>query len=171
MNYRTVAIPSDVAESVRRTLKSPEYGHPAHLETATGHGPCRHCLRAFRVGADRRILFTYDAFRGVDTAPRPGPIFIHAEPCTRFPDDGGFPADLRAHGLTLTCYRKGRVLLKEIHVDGSEAEAVIEEMLEESAWDYIQVQDTRAGCYDFRIGRASSWTPARSRRTGTPPNS
>ena len=52
MPFRTVAIPTSTADSVRTTLASPGYGHPAHVEVANGHGPCRHCLRTFRVESE-----------------------------------------------------------------------------------------------------------------------
>ena len=50
MQFRIAGIPSDLAAEVRQTLRSPQYGHPAHRETATGYGPCRLCLRTFEVG-------------------------------------------------------------------------------------------------------------------------
>src|SRR5437773_11378864 len=76
-SYRVVAVGDRIADAVRTTMLSPGYGHPAHADVATGHGPCRQCLRAFTVGADRRILFTYDAFYGKEDIPLPGPVFIH----------------------------------------------------------------------------------------------
>ncbi len=42
-----VAIPTEIAEAVRATLRAPVYGFPAHAEAATDAAPCRHCLRAF----------------------------------------------------------------------------------------------------------------------------
>src|SRR5512132_1092925 len=97
--FRVAAIPTKVADLVRSSMRSPGYGHPAHAELATGYGPCRHCLRDFQVGKERRILFTYDPFHGIEPLPLPGPIFIHEEPCERFSEDAGFPADLRTHRL------------------------------------------------------------------------
>jgi hypothetical protein len=84
-SFRVAAIPTKVADLVRSTMRSPGYGHPAHTEIATGYGPCRHCLRDFQLGKDRRILFTYDPFYGIEPLPLPGPIFIHAGACERFP--------------------------------------------------------------------------------------
>ncbi len=60
--YRIQGIPESIATAARRSMKSPQYGHPAHVETATGYGPCRLCLQTFRVGADTRLLFTYQPF-------------------------------------------------------------------------------------------------------------
>jgi hypothetical protein len=94
---RVVAIPSEVAAQVRTSKKAPHYGHPAHTEVAGGYGPCRHCLRTFRVGEEQRTLFTYDPFDQIEQVPLPGPIFIHTEVCERYPENAGYPDDLRKH--------------------------------------------------------------------------
>src|SRR5271157_3380480 len=77
--FRFMAIPTEVAESVRSTGRAPVYGYPAHNEVGGDSAPCRHCLRQITPGIDRRILFTYDRFAGVESLPLPGPIFVHAE--------------------------------------------------------------------------------------------
>jgi hypothetical protein len=94
---RVIAIPTSVAESVRRTNNAPGYGHPVHIDVASGYGPCRHCLKTFRVGEEKRTLFTYDAFQGIDSLPLPGPVFIHTEECLRYPEDAGYPEALRQY--------------------------------------------------------------------------
>jgi Protein of unknown function (DUF1203) len=156
MAFRTVAIPTAVADAVRSTGRSPGYGHPAHADLATGYGPCRHCLRTFRIGEERRILFTLDAFAGVEALPLPGPVFIHQESCERFPEDGGFPDELRAHPLTLNAYARGRRLLAQDYVGDGEVEAAIERLLELPQVDYLHVRDTGAGCYDLRVERTTA---------------
>lgn len=153
-SFRVAAIPTKVADLVRSTMRSPGYGHPAHAELATGYGPCRHCLRDFRVGKERRILFTYDPFHGLEPLPLPGPIFIHEDACERFPDAAGFPADLRSHQLTVVAYGDGRRLVAEEYVDNGEVEPLITQLLEQDEVKYLHVRDTEAGCYDFRIERA-----------------
>jgi hypothetical protein len=152
-NYRVVAIPSAIAGAVRLTLQSPGYGHPAHAEIASGHGPCRHCLRTFVIGHERRILFTYDAFARTESLPLPGPVFVHETPCNRYPEDGGFPTDMRPHRLTFNAYGRGRRLRAQEYVDDGDAEPVIERLLARSDVDYIHVRDTDAGCFDFTIER------------------
>ncbi len=154
-SFRVAAIPTKVAELVRSTMRSPGYGHPAHVEVASGYGPCRHCLRDFQVGKEQRILFTYDPFHGLESLPLPGPIFIHAEPCERFQNDASFPEDLRTHRLTLVGYGAGRRVIREEHVENGEVESLIARLLEQSEVEYVHVRDTEAGCYDCRIERRS----------------
>jgi uncharacterized protein DUF1203 len=152
-SYRVVAIPTKVADLVRSNLRSPGYGHPAHVEVATGYGPCRHCLRDFLVGKEQRILFTYDPFYGIEDFPLPGPIFIHADGCERFADDAGFPEDLRSHRLTFAAYGDGRRLVSEDRVADGKVEPLISKLLEQGDVKYLHVRDTEAGCYDLRIER------------------
>jgi hypothetical protein len=150
---RVVAIPTEIANSVRTSGRSPRYGHPAHTEIAAGFGPCRHCLRAFSVGAERRTLFTYDAFEGVENLPLPGPVFIHTEVCERYLEDGGYPAELQKYPTTFNAYAKGRrLVVQEYVVNGSVNEA-IERLFAHGDVDYIHARNTEAGCYGFRIER------------------
>ena len=155
MSFRVIAIPTKFADLVRSSLRSPGYGHPAHVEVASGYGPCRHFLRPFQVGAENRILFTYDPFHGIETVPLPGPVFIHADGCERYSEGDGFPEDLRAHGLTFAAYGPGRRMVAEEHVNDGGGERVIEELLGRSEVNYLHVRDLEAGCYDFRIERSS----------------
>jgi hypothetical protein len=155
--YRIIAIPQDVATAVRATQTSPFGAHPAHIDVATGHGPCRLCLRDFAVGKDRRILFTYDQFAGRETLPLPGPVFIHEAECTRYPEDGGFPSELWSHPLTLVAYGVGRRFIDQEYVAGAEQAAVIDRLFARPEVSYIQVCNTEAGCYDLRIERAGGF--------------
>ena len=109
--FRVLPIDSELAEAVRSTLKSPQYGHPAHVERATGYGPCRACLKQFRQGEEDRILFTYNPFQNLDEYPSPGPIFIHAHSCPSYNDVQTFPDELRSLPLTLEAYGENRWII------------------------------------------------------------
>ena len=152
--YRVMAIGEATAAKVRQTRKAPGYGHPVHAEVATGYGPCRLCLRDFAVGVERRLLFTLDPFYGVEPFPLPGPVFIHEDACARYPENGGFPEDVREHDVTLSAYARGRVLREEERASGSGIEPAVARLLARGDVDYLHVRDTEAGCYDFRIERA-----------------
>jgi hypothetical protein len=151
---RIVAIPTQVAKEVRSTMRAPVYDFPAHMEVAADDAPCRHCLRTFTAGHERRILFTYDRFTGLEPLPQPGPIYIHADNCPRYPEDGGFPEELRGSPRTLEAYARGRRLLAQEHVSDGKFEPVIEELFTRADVEYLQVNSTTAGCFTFRIERA-----------------
>ncbi len=152
---RIVAIPTEVAEAVRATLRAPVYGFPAHAEVTTDDAPCRHCLRTFAVGQDRRILFTYDRFAGVESLPQPGPVYIHADACPRYSEDAGFPEQLLGSPRTVEAYARGRCLLAQEYVADGKFEPVIEKLFAISGVDYLLVNSTTAGCFTFRIARAA----------------
>ena len=152
---RVVAIPTDICLQVRTSNKSPRYGHPAYTEVAGGYGPCRHCLRTFNIGEERRTLFTYDPFDKIGRIPLPGPIFIHTVACARYPETAGYPDDLGKPAAVLDAYAKGRRLVAPPHAESGQHAAAVEELLQLPEVDYIEVRDREAGCYDFRIERMS----------------
>lgn len=151
-NYRVVALSEDLAHEVRSTLKAPRYGHPAHIEPATGYGPCRACLRKFREGKEDRILFTYDPFTGLDRYPSPGPVFIHRDECPVY-DGEGFPPELRSLPLTLEAYGPDRWIVARERVEDGEVDAAIERLLAAEGVGYLHVRNTQAGCYIARVER------------------
>jgi Protein of unknown function (DUF1203) len=153
---RIVAIPTDVAEAVRSTMRAPVYGFPAHAEVATDAAPCRHCLRIITAGQERSILFTYDRFTGLEPHPQPGPIYIHADNCPRYPEHDGFPEELRGSPRTVEAYARGRRLLAQEYVADGKFEPVIEILFARTDVDYLQVNSTTAGCFTFRIERDGS---------------
>jgi hypothetical protein len=150
---KVVAISTETAESVRTTMKAPGYGFPAHVELGNDDAPCRHCLKLIAAGKERRILFTYDRFSGVEALPQPGPVYIHAADCPRYREDGGIPEELRSSPRTVEAYATGRQLLGQKYVNG-EFEEAIQLLFSNLEVDYLQVQSTTAGCFTFRIERA-----------------
>ena len=151
-NVRIVAITTEVAEQVRTTLKAPVYGFPAHLEVAEDSAPCRHCLRTI-AAKERRILFTYDRFTGMESLPQPGPVYIHADSCERYGENGVFPEELRSNPRTVEAYANGRKLKAQAFVADGHFEPVIENLLADRDVDYLQINSTTAGCFTFRIER------------------
>lgn len=152
---RAVAIRTEIAESVRKAMKDPQYGFPAHTSVAKGDAPCRHCLQIISAGM-QQTLFTYDPFAGVEKLPLPGPVYVHTEACERYPEDAGFPAALRESPRTLNAYGRGRRLLAQEYVEGGNVDATIQRLFERPEVDYIHVRSTMAGCYTFRLERKNS---------------
>jgi Protein of unknown function (DUF1203) len=108
------------------------------------------------VGVERRILFTYDQFAGLESLPLPGPVFIHEAGCSRYPEEGGFPAGLVSRNLTFIAYGRGRRLVAQEYAIADEVDPLIRRLLGRPETDYIHVCDTAAGCFDLRIERAES---------------
>lgn len=152
-SFRAVAIPTEMAEAVRSTMKSPKYGFPAHREVAAGRAPCRHCLELVKLNEEELILFTMDAFHGLDVPPSPGPVYIHAEPCPRYQGDGSIPETYRGRLLTLEAFGADRKLLAEVRATDSNEERIAGELLQNHTVEFINVRGTEAGCFLFRLER------------------
>ena len=152
-DFKAVAIPSEMAEAVRSTMKSPKYGFPAHREVAAGRAPCRHCLELVKLNEEELILFTMDAFHGLDVPPSPGPVYIHAEQCARYEGAGSIPETYRGRLLTLEAFGADRKLVDEVRTANSNEEKLAGELLQNPTVEYINVRSTEAGCFLFRLER------------------
>ena len=153
--FRVLPIDSKLAEEVRSTLTSPQYGHPAYMELAKGYGPCRACLKQFRTGEEDRILFTYNPFESLDSYPSPGPVFIHAKSCPVYSEPDRFPEELKSLPLTLEAYGENRWIIARERPAADEIERSVERLLQTSGVRYIHVRNTEAGCFIALIERDS----------------
>ncbi len=154
--FRMIAIASELANKVRETKKSPGYGHPVVTAVATGHGPCRHCLRPFAVGQEMRTLFTLNPFDGVATIPQPGPVFIHEAECERYGEADGYPQEFVAVCCGADGYDGEQMIrTRRIVTDGSQ-EMAIEAMMADPLIRYVMVRDGQAGCFGLRVERRES---------------
>ena len=155
-DFQLVPIPQQIVQEVRSTLKSPQYGHPAHVEVASGYGPCRSCLRTFVEGKEKRILFTYNPFDGLDSYPSPGPVFIHEQPCTPFAPADEFPVQLRQIPLVLEGFGSNRSLIAEKRFGDGKLEEHAAEILQDPRVLYLHLRNGEAGCFIARVVRENS---------------
>ncbi len=133
-------------------MRSPQYGHPAHAELATGYGPCRLCLQTFQVGTDERLLFTYQPFTDPTALPAPGPVFIHRAECERY-NGAELPDALRPLPLVVEGYGAGGALLTQRRVGSALFEEVLESVLGEENVTYAHLRNAEAGCFIARVDR------------------
>jgi hypothetical protein len=150
--YRIQGIPDALATAARESMKSPQYGHPAHAELATGYGPCRLCLQTFEVGAEERLLFTYQPFTDPTALPAPGPVFIHRDGCERY-EGGELPPALRPLPLALEGYGAGGALLVQRRVNGTPFEEALDAVFAHDDVGYAHLRNAEAGCFIARIDR------------------
>lgn len=153
MEFRIAGIPDSLAAEVRRTLRSPQYGHPAYRETATGYGPCRLCLRTFTEGVEERILFTYQPFSDPASVPAPGPVFIHSGSCERY-EAPAVPPDFHRLPLLFEAYQVGGELLGRERVGDRSPEAVLERLFAGTGAAYVHIRNAEAGCFMARVDRS-----------------
>lgn len=154
--YRVVALPQQTVDEVRNSLRAPGYGHPAHVERASGYGPCRLCLDPFKTGEEERVLFTYNPFPK-PAMPCPGPIFVHKAPCSRY-EDSGFPPRLLELPLTLEAYDHSGLAMLRLNVT-SDPDGALEEVFSRPQVAHAHIRNTEAGCFIARIERPGGEPP------------
>ena len=145
MEFVVRGVPQEIADEVRRTRRSPGYGHPAHVELASGTGPCRCCLRPFVPGVDRRLLFTYRPEARAGSLTAPGPVFIHEEHCDAFAGDF-FPEGLRSLPLAF----EGRAAHSRVTGLSAEADRTAEQQIERlfaARAEWLHIRHGEAGCF------------------------
>lgn len=150
--YHILGLDGDITDEVRRTRRSPQYGHPAHHEIATGTGPCRACLEPFRVGEEERLLFTYRPLLGNGTLEAPGPVFIHARPCTQYRGTA-FPETLHALPLLVEAKARDNRIPEALRVSGRDVDPVLVRLLAKPEVEYVHVRHGEAGCHIARVDR------------------
>jgi hypothetical protein len=104
---RVVAISTELAEVVRERTTDPQFGFPVYTAPAGAGLPCRHCLDWIVDGSERATLFTLDPFAHAEKLPLPGPVYIHADGCERYPENSVIPMRLMASPRTLNAYASG----------------------------------------------------------------
>ena len=115
--------------------------------------PCRRCLRDARPG-ETVLLLSYDPFvDGADTPYRqPGPIFVHAEPCTYEPHVD-VPDQLARRLLSVRSFGDDHLMLGGVVVQGVELAAAADRLLDDEDVSYLHVHNAGPGCFAARIDR------------------
>ena len=146
MEFIVRGVPQEIADEVRRTHRSPGYGHPAHLEVAGGTGPCRCCLRTFVPGVDRRLLFTYRPPGRGNSLTAPGPVFIHADHCDAYVGEG-FPEGLRSLPLAFEARAAGSRVTGFSASAADSPESQIQRLFTTGGAEWMQMRHAEAGCF------------------------
>ena len=146
MEFVVRGVPQEIADEVRRTRRSPGYGHPAHEEVAKGTGPCRCCLRTFEPGVERRLLFTFRPQGHGNSLTAPGPVFIHADHCDAHVGEG-FPEGLRDLPLAFEARTAGSRVSDLAKGNAEPAEAQIQRMFTTGGAEWLHLRHAEAGCF------------------------
>ncbi|QPC87535.1 DUF1203 domain-containing protein [Mesorhizobium sp. NBSH29] len=155
MLIRFVAMPSDQAAAYRAGADDAN-GMPPERGISDGDGiPCRHCLQHVRQG-EPYLTLAYRPFPRLQPYAESGPIFLHAEECTRAPESdvlpdmyrGGFEQIVRGYGHNdRIVYGTGAVVAPlEICTHAYS-------LLERPDIAYVHIRSSRNNCYSCRIER------------------
>jgi hypothetical protein len=132
-------------------------GQKPERQISDGAGvPCRHCQQDVAKGAAYLIL-NYRPFPALQPYAESGPIFLHAEQCERYDDDGEPPA------MFFKNHR--RYLIKGYNdrdrivygtgwiVEPADMPAAAEKILARDDVKYVHVRSALNNCYQCRIDR------------------
>jgi hypothetical protein len=132
-------------------------GHEPETHVSSGAGvTCRHCQRDVASG-ERHLILTYMRFPAPQPYAETGPVFLHADPCERYPETDRVPAMfleresylLKGYGPeNRIVYGTGQIVLSP-----GIAEAA-SRILESDAVRYIHVRSALNNCFSCRIDRS-----------------
>jgi hypothetical protein len=147
-----IAMPTSDAQRVRAARRD-DFGNQLSPMISDGSGPCRHCLRYADPG-DALLLFSYKPFDKPTPYQEVGPVFVHADGCTRYPEHAGFPEDFSRRPLILRPYDENdNIQDSQVFAEAGEAESCARTLLANPAVAYVHARSRTRGCFMFRIER------------------
>lgn len=156
-NFKIVPLSKKVADRIRKERKD-DFGNEVIEQLATGYGPCRVSLKAFRPRIDRRLLFSHSPFAIHNAFNQQGPVFIHAGDVEEYADVNRFPPKLKADKihfpLTLIGYSSDQRMIFSRLVGDDDVDELIDRILEEQKEvAYLHARNAEAGCFICLIER------------------
>jgi hypothetical protein len=130
-------------------------GHaPERHISAGGATPCRHCMNRIAEG-EPYLLLAHRPFPAPQPYAEQGPIFLHAEPCARYADQGGIPPMLTSAQYMLRGYdADNRIVYGSGQiVPTAEIRARAAAMLDDPRIVYVHLRSASNNCYLGRIER------------------
>lgn len=149
------AMPTKDAESLWNG-GTDAYGNRPDRLVSDGPGhPCRHCLQNIDEGHNLFVL-AYRPFPSLQPYAETGPIFLHAEPCTRYACDVALPPILSSPDYIVRGYgADDRIVYGSGAVTPTEDIASrAESLLARDDIAYVHVRSARNNCYQCRIEKA-----------------
>jgi len=154
MTTHILALPTDVVERWR-SAGVDEYGNrltPIVADRPAAF-PCRHCLQDAEPG-EKLLLAGHSPFAQAGPYKEVGPVFVHAEPCTRF-DGDDVPQQLRRRLLALRGYDRTQSLVDGVVVEGAAIEGALASLFAQPEVAWVHVRFAKPGCFACRVERAA----------------
>jgi len=146
-------MPSDLAARYRR--REPDaYGLTPELHVSDGQGmPCRHCLANIAAG-DPYLILAYRPFPALQPYAETGPIFLHADECTRYSESSLMPEMFNeSKGFILRGYScQDRIVYGTGGViETGDISIRAKELLSRDDVSYVHMRSSRNNCFQCRI--------------------
>jgi hypothetical protein len=155
-SVRFVSLPTEVARAYQAGALDAN-GQKPERHISDGDGvPCRHCQRDVTAGEPYLIL-AHRPFDAAQPYAEVGPIFLHAEPCERYPATGEIPEMflVRKHYLLKGYHPNDRIYYGTGRiVPSAEVAKAAAEILATPDVAYVHVRSALNNCFQCRIERA-----------------
>ncbi|HTE30900.1 MAG TPA: DUF1203 domain-containing protein, partial [Chryseolinea sp.] len=156
-NFKIVPLSREYAEQIKEKGKD-NFNHAVVEQIATGYGPCRVSLKAFKKGVERRLLISHTPFQVDNAFNQPGPIFINKENVEEYKDIYRFPpeikADKKSFPLSLIGYSSDQQMIFTRLVGDNDVDDLIAEIFEEHPEiNFLHARNAQACCYICKIER------------------
>ncbi|WP_157180862.1 DUF1203 domain-containing protein [Actinopolymorpha alba] len=158
-DLRIVPVPAATLRRLREQGYD-DFGIPWTVVPGAPGRPVRCCLR--RTTPDERVVLisyapVHHAAFTDRTAPynEVGPIFVHAEECEGYVEDGGFPSAWREAPQVLRAYAPDGEILDGVLTQPDEDRlAIAADLLREPGVAFVHSRCVGPGCFAFEIRRA-----------------
>lgn len=158
MTLRFAPLDTALVRALRAGAPDANGQPPERGAVSNGAGaPCRHCLRDVPAG-EAYLILAHRPFPEPQPYAETGPIFLCAEDCTPWTDDGSLPPilttspDYLVKGYTADhriLYGTGRVVAREMLRDHAES------LFADPRVAFVDVRSARNNCFQLRIFRAA----------------
>jgi len=155
-SIRFTALPSDEVRRLRAGELDANAMAPERQVSDGGGNPCRHCLQDIAEG-DEMLVLAYRPFPERQPYAELGPIFLHAEACTRHAANAEVPQHFlkRAAMLVRGYLPDNRIKDGSGKMVTTEAlDDVCREMLDDPEIAYVHLRSATNNCYQARVERA-----------------
>jgi hypothetical protein len=154
MSIRFVALDTTVVSALQAGQPDANGQVPERHISDGGGVPCRHCLQPVEAG-EAYLILAHRPFPGPQPYAELGPIFLHADGCPRYQDDGGVPAMLRSPQYLIRgysdadriVYGSGQIVPTEQIRDAAG------KMFGDERISYVHVRSASNNCYQCRIDK------------------
>lgn len=153
---RFTPMPSTLAAAYRDGAPD-AYGCAPERRISPGGYPCRHCLAPIAEGRPYLTL-AYRPFPDLQPYAETGPIFLHAEECAAYQDNGTLPPIFESPDYIVRGYgQDDRIIYGTGAVtETSRIAARAQELLDDDDIAYVHVRSARNNCFQCRIERSSA---------------
>jgi hypothetical protein len=154
--FRVQALPAHDLARIRATGID-DFGHALRLSVVDEEAgtPVRCCLREAHVG-ERVALISWRPLREAPDSvyAEVGPVFVHADDCPGYHDEGSYPEGFRHRDQVLRSYASTGDMLDAVVTEGAAAEEAIARLLTNPQAAVVHSRNVKAGCYMFAVYRA-----------------